>query len=50
VYVIKIAEPRLTITKRQVRKEEEKWDEENHMVEEEGNHMEVVVAVDEEEV
>ncbi|MCI72324.1 hypothetical protein A2U01_0093587, partial [Trifolium medium] len=48
VYVIRITVPRLIITKRQVRKEERKWGVESRMVEEEGDPMKVVVAVDEE--
>ncbi|MCI43068.1 gag polyprotein-related, partial [Trifolium medium] len=36
--------------KRQVRKEEEMWDEENHMEKEVGDLMKEVVVVEEEEV
>ncbi|MCI88759.1 hypothetical protein A2U01_0110046, partial [Trifolium medium] len=49
-FVIRIAEPRLIITRRQVRNGEEIWDEENHMAEVVGDRMKVVVVVAEEEV
>ncbi|MCI60998.1 hypothetical protein A2U01_0082254, partial [Trifolium medium] len=49
-FVIRIAKPRLIITRRLMKKEEERWDEGNHTAEEEGNPMKVVAVVVKEEL